>query len=108
MLEEGHPEIAVSEHNLGDVAYKAGDLKKAEAQYLLARGHWEKRLGPEHVFLGFSDGALGNVYRDMGQRAKAEARYQNALRLIVKGYGPGNAAAKEVQAEYDKLKASPR
>jgi serine/threonine protein kinase/tetratricopeptide (TPR) repeat protein len=108
VLEEGHPEIAVSEHNLGDVAYKARDLQKAEAQYLLAREHWEKRLGPEHVFLGFSDGALGNVYRDMGQRAEAEARYQNAIRLIVKGYGAGNAAAKEVQAEYDKLKASAR
>jgi len=108
VLEVGHPEIAVSEHNLGDVAYKAGDLQKAEAQYLLARQHWEKRLGPEHVYLGFSDGALGNVYRDLGQRAQAEARYQSSIRLIVKGYGPGNASAKEVQAEYDKLKASPR
>jgi serine/threonine protein kinase/tetratricopeptide (TPR) repeat protein len=108
VLEAGHPEIAVSEHNLGDVAYEAGDLQKAEAQYLLARRHWEERLGPEHVFLGFSDGALGNVYRDMGQRAKAEARYQSSIRLIVEGYGPGNAAAKEVQAQYDKLKASAR
>jgi non-specific serine/threonine protein kinase/serine/threonine-protein kinase len=106
VLEKGHPEIAVSEHNLGDVAYKARDLKKAEAQYLLARQHWQERLGPEHVFLGFSDGALGNVYRDLGRRGEAEARYQSAIRLIVKGYGPGNAAVKEVQAEYDALKAS--
>jgi tetratricopeptide (TPR) repeat protein len=95
VLEEGHPEIAVSEHNLGDVAFKAGDLKTAEAQYLLAREHWEKRLGPEHVFLGFSDGALGNVYRDLGQRDQAIARYQSALRLMVKGYGPENAATRK-------------
>ena len=88
-LEVGHPEIAVSEHNLGDVAYKAGDLKKAEAQYLLAREHWEKRLGPEHVVPRLQRRrARQRLPRPGPAREGRGPLPERRSRLIVKGYGP--------------------
>ena len=55
-------------------------------------------------YLGFSDGAPGNVYRDMGRRRRRRGLRAERHPADPKDYGPGNAAVNEVQAEYAKLK----
>ena len=108
VLEVGHPEIAVSEHNLGDVAYKAGDLAEG-------RGAVPARARA----LGEAARPRARVPRLQRRRARQRLPRHGPAR---EGRGPlperdpadreglrtGNAAVKEVQAEYDKLKASAR
>jgi tetratricopeptide (TPR) repeat protein len=103
-LEPNHPEIGVSEHNLGDLAWHRGDLQTAEKQYLIGRQIWLRTFQPGHPYLAFSDQGLANVYRDQGRTAEATAAYERALAAFRRHFGADHPYFKETQAEYDKLK----
>ena len=71
----------------GTEAYQQGQYAEAEEQLVAALEEAEK-FGEQDPSLAFSLNALGLVYRDQGQNAKAEPLYRRSLVIREKALGP--------------------
>ncbi|HEV7516460.1 MAG TPA: serine/threonine-protein kinase [Thermoanaerobaculia bacterium] len=88
VLGEGHPEVAVTESELGRVLFDQGRLGEAEAHFRKALAIRRKALGPADHETATSMSDLGLLLRDKGDRADAEALLRESLAVTRKTRGP--------------------
>jgi tetratricopeptide (TPR) repeat protein len=88
VLGREHPEVAVTENELGRVLFDQGRLGEAEAHFRAALAIRRKALGPAHHETATSLSDLGLLLRDKGDRAGAEALLREALAVTRKSRGP--------------------
>ncbi len=88
VLGQGHPEVAVTESELGRVLFDQGRLGEAEAHFRSALAIRRKALGPADHETATSMSDLGLLLRDKGDRAGAEALLGETLAVTRKTRGP--------------------
>ena len=88
VLGEKHPEVAVTESELGRVLFDQGRLGEAEAHFRAALAIRRKALGPVDHETAVSMSDLGLLLRDKGDRAGAEALFRETLAVTRKSRGP--------------------
>ena len=74
----------------GHEALRAGQYTQAEEQFSKARDE-AKTIDPKGKRLAESLSQLGEVKRDLGQYAKAESLFQEALAIRESVFGPNHA-----------------
>jgi tetratricopeptide (TPR) repeat protein/predicted Ser/Thr protein kinase len=74
-------------HNLGSVAWTAGDPEAATAHYQEALAEREARFGAAHPKVAETLVGLGAVARDQKQYDQARARYQRAIAILEAALG---------------------
>jgi serine/threonine protein kinase/Flp pilus assembly protein TadD len=88
VLGEAHPEVAVTESELGRVLFDQGRLSEAEAHFRQALAIRRQALGPADHETATSLSDLGLLLRDKGDRAGAEALLRETLEVTRKSRGP--------------------
>jgi serine/threonine protein kinase/Tfp pilus assembly protein PilF len=83
-----HPDVAVTESELGRVLFDRGRLDEAEAHFRAALGIRRKALGSAHHETATSMSDLGLLLRDKGDRAGAETLFRETLAVTRKTRGP--------------------
>jgi eukaryotic-like serine/threonine-protein kinase len=88
VLGREHPEVAVTESELGRVLFDQGHLGEAETHFRSALAIRRKALGPADHETATSMSDLGLLLRDKGDRAGAEALLRETLVVTRKTRGP--------------------
>ncbi len=88
LLGAAHPEVAVTESELGRVLLDQGRLEEAEAHSRRALAIRRQALGPADHETATSMSDLGLLLRDKGDRAGAEALFREALEVTRRTRGP--------------------
>jgi serine/threonine protein kinase/Flp pilus assembly protein TadD len=88
VLGEAHPEVAVTESELGRVLLDQGHLPEAEAHFRKALTIRRKVLGPGDHETATSMSDLGALLREKGDLAGAEALFRECLAVTRKTRGP--------------------
>ena len=88
VLGEGHPDVAVTESELGRVLLDEGRLDEAEAHFRRALAIRRRALGPADHETATSMSDLGLLLRDKGDRAGAEALFRTVLAVTRATRGP--------------------
>jgi tetratricopeptide (TPR) repeat protein len=86
-LGEGHPELARSHTNLGNLARLRGELDAALAHHEKARAIDEAAFGPDHPAMGRHEHNIAGILRLQGKPAEALARYERALAVKIATLG---------------------
>ncbi len=73
----------------GNDALRAGEYTQAEEQFSIARNE-AKKIDPKGRRLAESLSQLGEVNRDLGNFAKAESLFQEALSIRESVFGPNH------------------
>jgi serine/threonine protein kinase/Flp pilus assembly protein TadD len=88
VLGEAHPDVGVTESELGRVLFDQGRLDEAEAHFRKALAIRRKALGPADHETASSMSDLGLLLREKGDRAGAEALLRDTLAVTRKSRGP--------------------
>ena len=84
------PRVAVTLHNLGNLAATQGKTAEAEPLYRRALAILEKVRGPDHSQTAVARLGLADLLAAQGNDAEAEANYRAALRAFEKVLGPAH------------------
>jgi serine/threonine protein kinase/Tfp pilus assembly protein PilF len=88
VLGAAHPDVAVTESELGRVLFDQGRLDEAEAHFRSALEIRRQALGPADHETATSMSDLGLLLRDKGDRAAAEALFRETLAVTRTTRGP--------------------
>jgi tetratricopeptide (TPR) repeat protein len=80
--------VATSLNNLGELYRLQGSYTEAEALYKRALKIREKALGPDHPHVAASLNNLAVLYKAQGKYAEAEPLYKRALGIVEEALGP--------------------
>jgi tetratricopeptide (TPR) repeat protein len=84
------PRLAVTLHNLANLAATQGKAAEAEPLYRRALAILEKVRGPDHSQTAVVRLGLADLLAARGNTAEAETAYRGALRAFEKVLGPGH------------------
>jgi tetratricopeptide (TPR) repeat protein len=89
-----HPVIVPILHNLGQIAYRQGNLKEAIAAYDVALTHCRAIRGDDDLSVGITLNCLGVLHYHLSadESAKAMDYFGGALRILSDKLGPDSAA----------------
>jgi tetratricopeptide (TPR) repeat protein len=84
------PRLAITLHNLANLAATQGKTAEAEPLYRRALAILEKIRGPEHTQTAMARLGLADLLAAQGNDVEAEADYRGALRAFEKVLGPAH------------------
>jgi serine/threonine-protein kinase len=76
-----HPEIAPLISNRGEVLNALGRYEEARRSFEMARGIWERELGPDHPYMSYALTGIGISYLGEGKASNALAPLEQALKI---------------------------
>ncbi|MHC4292267.1 MAG: tetratricopeptide repeat protein [Planctomycetota bacterium] len=86
----GHPRIATSRSNLGEVLRNLGELKEARDLFCKALESDERSFEPGHPRIAISQANLGEVLKNIGELKEARDLLRKALKSDEKSFEPGH------------------
>jgi tetratricopeptide (TPR) repeat protein len=86
----GHPIIATSRSNLGEVLRNLGELKEARDLLRMALESNEKSFEPGHPKIAIRQANLASVLQDLGELKEARDLLRKALESDEKSFEPGH------------------
>ena len=89
-FETGHPRIATSQSNLGEVLRNLGELKEARDLLREALKSDEKSFEPGHPIIAIRQSVLALVHQDLGELKEARRLLHKALESDEKCFEPGH------------------
>jgi tetratricopeptide (TPR) repeat protein len=95
--------VALTLHNLANLAAAHQQYAAAEAQYVRALGILEKVRGPEHSQVGVVTLGLADLYAAQGKAVEAEGAYQRDMMIFEKVLGPDHPIVATVLERYAAL-----
>ncbi len=95
--------VALTLHNLANLAAAHQQYAAAEAQYRRALGILEKVRGPAHSQVGVVTLGLADLYAAQGKPVEAEGAYQRDLMIFEKALGPDHPIVGTVLERYAAL-----
>jgi serine/threonine-protein kinase len=89
-LGEHHPTVGKIEHDLGTIAYRAGDYAGSETWFDRALAIRQAAYGPDSVEVANTIEAKGNAELAMDQLGPAQEHFAQAIHLLEARLGPDN------------------
>ena len=86
----GHPRIATSQSNLGEMLRNLGELKEARDLLREALKSDEKSFEPGHPIIAIRQSVLALVHQDLGELKEARCLLHKALESDKKCFEPGH------------------
>lgn len=90
LFEPGHPRIATSRSNLGEVLRNLGELEAARDLLRMALESDEKSFEPGHPIIAIRRSILALVLQDLGELEAARDLLRKALESDVRSFEPGH------------------
>ena len=100
-FEPGHPRIATSQSNLGEVLRNLGQLEAARDLLRMALESDEKSFEPGHPKIATRQTNLAAVLRDLGELEVARDLAAQAYRSFLNKFGPGHPYTKTAKRNWE-------
>jgi tetratricopeptide (TPR) repeat protein len=100
-FEPGHPRIATSQSNLGEVLRNLGELKEARDLLRKALESDEKSFEPGHPIIALRQSVLALVLQNLGELKEARDLAGRACRSFRVKFGPGHPYTKTAKRNWE-------
>lgn len=87
-LAPNHPNVGFSLNNLGNLAWREGDLEEAERFARRAVEVQREAVGEHHSHLAFALASLAAISTDLGKYEEARRYFEEALEIQSANFGP--------------------